>query len=115
MYFYNKSLIPGIIFVIKTWNQACFVFVYQCGYNEDLIFPFYKRITSTGLCNFVGRLVTVAAPVVAELDKPIPAILILCINVIGIIASFFLPSKDDIVAQRKEIQDRLDKKFGKGD
>ena len=78
-----------------------------------MIFPFYKRITSTGLCNFIGRLVTVAAPVVAELDKPTPAIVMLVFNFVGLIASLFLPSKDEVVAQKKLIQDRLDQKFGK--
>jgi len=36
----------------------------------------------------------------------------LSINVLGIIASFFLPSRDEVIANKKAIQDRIDKKFG---
>ena len=78
-----------------------------------MIFPFYKRITSTGFCNFIGRLVTIASPVIAELDKPTPAIIMLVFNFVGLIAAFFLPSRDEVIAQKKLIQDRLDQKFGK--
>jgi hypothetical protein len=28
LYYYNKSLVPGLIFFVKIWNQAAFVFVY---------------------------------------------------------------------------------------
>jgi hypothetical protein len=34
------------------------------------------------------------------------------INVLGLVASFFLPSRDEVLAQKKTIEDRLDKKFG---
>lgn len=95
--YYNKFLVPGLIFVIKLWNQAAFVFVYQTSFNEDLIFPFYKRISSCGVCNFIGRLVTVAAPIVAELDRPLPVILLLSANVLALIAAIFLPSKEAVL------------------
>ena len=79
------------------------MFVYQCGYNEDLIFPFYKRATSIGICNFIGRCVTIMVPIVAELDKPIPALMILGINVLGFLACFLLPSRDEVLANKKLI------------
>jgi hypothetical protein len=73
-----------------------------CGYNEDLIFPFYKRVSSTGICNFVGRLVTIAAPMVAELDRPMPCILLLTFNGLAIIASIFLPSREEVEKNKRE-------------
>mgnify|MGYP007025785777 CR=1 FL=1 len=94
--YYNKFLVPAFIFIIKLWNQAAFVFVYQTSFNEDLIFPFYKRISSTGVCNFIGRLFTIAAPIVAELDKPLPVIFLLCANTLAIISCIFLPSAEAV-------------------
>jgi len=44
----------------------------------------------------VGRLVTIAAPIVAELDRPLPVLFLLCFNVIAIMASAFLPSAKEV-------------------
>jgi hypothetical protein len=63
--------------------------------NEELIFPFHNRATSTGISNFVGRLITIFAPIVAELPRPTPAIFLLSINGIALISAFFLPSKKE--------------------
>lgn len=52
------------------FTEASFVFIYNASFNEDLIFPFYKRATSVGLANFIARLITIMAPIVAELDRP---------------------------------------------
>ena len=90
-----------MVFFIKLWNHAAFVFVYQTGFSEDLIFPFYKRISSTGICNFVGRLVTIAAPIVAELDRPKPVMFLLCFNVTAITACSFLPSAEEVLDYEK--------------
>ena len=93
---YNKFLIPALVFIIKLWNQAAFVFIYQTGFTEDLIFPFYKRISSTGICNFVGRLITIGAPIVAELNRPFPVMFLLGFNMVAISASAFLPSAKEV-------------------
>ena len=46
---------------------------------------------------------TIMAPIVAELDKPIPALMILGINVLGFLACFLLPSRDEVLANKKLI------------
>ena len=75
--------------------MVTFLNVYQCSFNEDLIFPFYKRTTSIGIANFVGRIITIAAPMVAELDRPMPTYILLSVNVISLISAFWLPSRQD--------------------
>lgn len=80
------------MFIAKISINASFVNVYQTAFNEDIIFPFYKRVTSTGVCNFIARLLTVFAPIVAELDRPIPAIFILSINSLALLSCIWLPT-----------------------
>ena len=88
-------LIPAIVFMAKIFINTTFLLVYQSSFNEDIIFPFYKRATANGVCNFFARLLTVAAPLVAETPRPVPAIFLLVINSLSLIATFFLPSADD--------------------
>lgn len=57
-----------------------------------MVFPFYKRATAIGICNFVARIVTVFSSLAAELDRPWPAALLISVTVIALIDSFFLPS-----------------------
>jgi hypothetical protein len=66
-----------------------------------MIFPFYKRATAIGVCNFIGRALTILAPLAAELDRPLPASILLIINVVAFINAFFLPSRD----QEKEFDE----------
>lgn len=93
--YYKRVVIPGWIFATKIFVNAGFLNAYQASYHEDIIFPFYKRATSIGICNFVARCATIAAPQVAELDQPIPSIILLSINGIAFFASIFLPSSND--------------------
>jgi hypothetical protein len=94
--YYNNYLSPVLFFFTKLNVASLYTYVFQCGYNEDLIFPFYKRLSSTGICNFIGRIVTIAAPSIAELPCPLPGILLLTFQTIAIIASCFLPSREEI-------------------
>jgi hypothetical protein len=66
-----------------------------------MIFPFYKRATAIGVCNFIGRALTILAPLAAELDRPLPASILLIINVVAFINAFFLPSRN----QEKEFDE----------
>jgi hypothetical protein len=81
---------------------------YQCSFNENCIFPFYKRATAIGICNFVARVFTIASPLVAELDRPIPAYILLGVNFIAFIVAFTLPSADEQRAFDEDDQMSLD-------
>ena len=75
--------------------------VYQASYNEDVIFPFKTRATSIGICNFVARSITIGAPLVAELDRPTPAIILMSFVGIALISSIFLPSRAEEIETEK--------------
>ena len=85
--------IPVLIFFCKIAINIAFLNSYQASYREDVIFPFYKRATSIGICNFIARSVTIAAPLIAELPKPTPAIILLVASLVAFVAAFFLPSR----------------------
>lgn len=76
---------------------------YQAAFSDQRVFPFAKRATATGICNFIGRGLTIFAPLVAELDTPIPTSILLGISVVAFIAAFFLPSKSYQDQEEKEI------------
>ena len=59
------------------------------------MFPFYKKATAIGICNFIARFVTIFASLAAELDRPWPAALLILANSIALINAFFLISYAD--------------------
>ena len=97
-----RTLIPILAFLSKVFINITFLNVYQCSFNEDLIFPFYKRTTSVGITNFVGRIFTIASPQVAELSRPLPCIILISLNSLAIIAAFFFPSRQDEIDFNKK-------------
>lgn len=99
---YNNHLVPALVFICKLANEASFVFIYQVSFTVDLIFPFYKRATSVGIANFIARLITITASIVAELDRPLPAVIILCFNGLAFLACFLLPSRTEELDYQKE-------------
>ena len=67
----------------------CFVFVIHAE-----IFPTFFLSTSYGLCNFVGRGLTLLAPIVAESpNKALPIAVVFALNFIGMIGSVLIKKK----------------------
>lgn len=93
--YYLSYLIPAVVFITKIGVNISFQNIYQASFGENLIFPFYKRATAIGICNLVARSFTVASSLVAELDRPWPAILLISLTALALIDSFFLPSYSD--------------------
>ena len=70
-----------------------------------MIFPFYKRATAIGICNLVARSVTITSPLVAELDRPWPACLLISLTVIALVDAFFLPSySEEVEYERVKVE-----------
>ena len=93
-YHLNK-IIPWFTFTAKVGTHLTFSNAFQASFSDQRVFPLLKRATATGICNFVGRGLTIFAPLVAELDKPLPMIFLLVVTFIAFVASFFLPSRQD--------------------
>jgi len=88
-------LIPALIFMIKIGVNTSFLAAYRASFNEDFIFPFFKRATAVGICNFIARSFTILAPLCAEIPTPGPIIIHIFINLIAFITCFTLPSKEE--------------------
>ena len=69
----------------------------------DWLFPFYKRATSIGICNFIARCFTIAAPLCAELQAPLPIAILLMVNLVAFFVIFTLPTNDfDEIEEKDE-------------
>ena len=68
--------------------------MYIASFVDSKVFPFLKRTTAIGVCNFFARLVTIFAPIVAELDKPLPELCLILVVLLAFVISLFLPLED---------------------
>ena len=87
-------IIPMFILFTKISINILFQITYLASFVDDSIFPFLKRATSIGICNFVARISTVFAPQVAEQPKPMPEVYLLIIVSIAFVIAFTLPLDD---------------------
>ena len=95
----------------------CFATLASC---EAHMFPLLKRATAIGICNFVSRLVTIFAPLAAELEKPLPTLCLLIVNMTALLISLTFPSREaeirrhqQILKEAAEAQDAFDAEFHK--
>ena len=65
-------LVPKLAFVAKFGIHVAFLCTYQASFSDDTIFPAHKRATSIGYCQIIARALTILAPEVTELPKPLP-------------------------------------------
>lgn len=96
--------------MIKVGQGITALNLFLCSFNEDIIFPFYKRASSTAVCNFVSRTCQIFAPLVAELDRPTPVWVLISIYILACIVVIFLPSYSDQIdfdIQKKERDEKL--------
>ena len=63
--------------------------------SDAKVFPHLKRATGIGTCIFISRFFTIFAPMVAELDKPLPTLSIVVVTLTALLVSFTFPSKAD--------------------
>jgi len=64
--YYIRLIIPIFVMFTKVAVNILFQVTYIASFTDDQIFPFLKRATSIGICNFIARIATVLAPIVAE-------------------------------------------------
>jgi len=91
--YHMKKVIPFFTFVTKLGNQTLFSLAYLVCFTDPTVFPLLRRSTGTGICNFIARFLTIFAPLVAELDAPIPIAVLLVLQIIALIVSFFFASE----------------------
>ena len=101
--YYLGYCIPAVVFFTKIGVNFTFQNAYQASFTENKIFPFTRRATAIGICNFVARGVTVLSSLAAELPKPWPVSLLIAMTTISFINIFFLPTyNEEIIFNEKE-------------
>jgi hypothetical protein len=96
--YYLAKLIPYLGFATKiginiTWQNA-----YLASFSNPTIFPAAKKATAIGFCNFIARALTICAPLVAELEKPMPSLYLCTIATVALIVSSTFPTKEQELA-----------------
>jgi len=92
--YYLKLIIPIFVMFTKVAVNILFQVTYLASFTDDQIFPFLKRATSIGICNFVARIATIFAPMVAEQAKPLPEVYLLVIVTLAFFVAIFMPLDD---------------------
>ena len=81
----NVTWVPFMILGAKFGVSSAFNVLYLA---NALLFPPIIASTAFGICNIFGRLATILAPEVAEVEEPKPMIIFSCL--VGIAAIFCL-------------------------
>jgi len=96
--YYLAKLIPYLGFMTKiginiTWQNA-----YLASFSNPTMFPAAKKATAIGFCNFIARALTICAPLVAELEKPMPSLYLCTIATVALIVASTFPTKEQELA-----------------
>ena len=92
--YYLANLIPYIGFFTKIGINVQVQNAYQGSFSNATVFPVQRRSTAIGICNLVARGCTIFAPIVAEWEKPWPAINLCTVTTFALVASLAFPSKE---------------------
>ena len=89
--FYNSENAGGffvfLVLMAKFGISGAFTIVYVA---HPKMFPTLFSVTSMGIANWVSRLMTSFAPMVAEVDEPTPMLIFTILCIISTICTFFL-------------------------
>ena len=96
--YYLAKLIPYLGFITKiginiTWQNA-----YLASFSNPTMFPAAKKATAIGFCNFIARALTICAPLVAELEKPMPSLYLCTIATVALVVSSTFPTAEQELA-----------------
>ena len=87
---YRDYVVPVCLFVMNSGVSASFANIYV-GHLD--LFPVVFASTSMGFCNIIARFTTIFAPMVAEVDQPVPEIIFTTVCVIAAVVSLFVRKK----------------------
>lgn len=57
------------------------------------MFPIGRKNTAVGICNGVARVFAIFAPLVAELDRPIPSLILTIFTEIALLVALTFPTE----------------------
>ena len=95
---------PAAIFLSKFGIAIAFLTSYFASFNDNRIFPIERRATAIGICNLIGRGLTGLAPMINELNEPIPCCFYVAILCVALINASTIKLDDQIEGKTKIIK-----------
>ena len=69
-------------------------FAFNTAYlTTPMVFPIILTSTAFGVCNVIARFSTIASPLIAEVDPPVPFMAFSLTAILGIVCALLVPSK----------------------
>lgn len=93
---FESKLITGVCLFVAKLGLACtFTFNYL---SLEKLFPTLFCATASGSCNFFSRLITIFAPIIAEIPPPLPNAMLLGLLMVALFSTFSLevPTKEQL-------------------
>ena len=88
IFLYNYNSAMAVFVLLSKFGIA---FAFNTAYlATPMVFPVILTSTAFGLCNLIARFITIASPIIAELDNPIPMTAFSIAGVVGIACSLFV-------------------------
>ncbi len=92
---YSKRItVPVSAFVAKCGAHALFGVTQFDIFSNPRTFPPAKRATGAGICLCIGFVLSMAAPITANVNQPYPIVVVLSLGVIAMGCSFLFPADD---------------------
>ena len=93
----NERLIPVFVLFSKAGVTATFNLCYLANAQ---IFPAIFAGTAFGICNIGAKLTTILAPLIAEVEPPVPMILFCSTACLACALSFLIKKEEDDVSNK---------------
>lgn len=89
-----SKIIPYFTFIAKIGTNLTYSAASYASFSDPTIFPLMKRSTAIGICDLFAIGITIFAPFIAEMEKPVPILVCLFISIIGLLVSLtFAPMR----------------------
>ena len=91
--YHLDNIIPWFTFLAKVGTNITYSAASYASFSDPTIFPLLKRSTAVGICDLFAIGITIFAPFVAELERPIPILVVIGISLVGLGVSFTFQSR----------------------
>ena len=92
---------PCLTFFCKFGLIFSIVAVYHASWNDNTLFPNEVRATSIGKCQGIARAITILAPQLSELEKPLPVMFMSVLIALAVLVT--LTFEDDVFEEEKQL------------
>ena len=100
---YSSSNAMAVFVLLSKFGIA---FAFNTAYlTTPMVFPVILTSTAFGVCNVVARFITIASPLIAEVEPPVPFIAFSVTAVVGIVGSLLASSKKPEPAKEKSLKE----------